>query len=65
MKIQYYLLSLIFFVLGCTTVSIIEKSQLILSSMVVRATSYNQYLAESKISIDILNTVLVKSCRSF
>ncbi len=63
MKIRYYLLSLILLA-GCTTVPITGRSQLILSSeseeIAAGATSYGQYLAESKISTDKTNTALVK-----
>lgn len=64
MKIQYYLLSLLFLLAGCTTAPITGRSQLILSDEAsdnaAGATSYGQYLAESKISTDKTNTALVK-----
>lgn len=64
MRIQYYLLPLLFLIVGCTTVPITGRSQLILSSeaeeIAAGATSYGQYLAESKISTDKTNTALVK-----
>jgi predicted Zn-dependent protease len=64
MRIQYFLLSLLFLIAGCTTVPITGRSQLILSSEAEEnaagATSYGQYLAESKISTDKTNTALVK-----
>ncbi|MBO7431954.1 MAG: M48 family metallopeptidase [Elusimicrobia bacterium] len=64
MKIQYYLLGLVFLVTGCTTVPMTGRYQLILSDEASEnaagATSYGQYLKESKISTDKTNTALVK-----
>lgn len=64
MKIQYYLLILLFLLAGCTTAPITGRSQLILSDEAsdnaAGATSYGQYLAESKISTDKTNSALVK-----
>jgi len=67
MKTKFYLLSLIglmFFITGCNTVPLTGRSQLILSSeaeeVAAGATSYGQYLAESKISNDKTKTALVK-----
>ena len=64
MRKQYFLLPLLFLIAGCTTVPITGRSQLILSSEAEEnaagATSYGQYLAESKISTDKTNTALVK-----
>ena len=64
MKIRYYLLCLIFAVVGCTTVPMTGRYQLLLSDEAQEnaagATSYGQYLKESKISTDKTNTALVK-----
>ena len=64
MKKHYYLLILILLLIGCTTVPMTGRKQLILSSEAEEnaagATSYGQYLAESKISTDKTNTALVK-----
>jgi predicted Zn-dependent protease len=64
MKMQYYLLGLVFLVTGCTTVPMTGRYQLILSDEASEnaagATSYGQYLKESKISTDKTNTALVK-----
>nr|MCR4663480.1 M48 family metallopeptidase [Endomicrobiaceae bacterium] len=64
MKKRYCLLALIFLIAGCTTVPMTGRRQLILSSEAEEnaagATSYGQYLAESKISTDKTNTALVK-----
>lgn len=64
MKIRYYLLCLVFALVGCTTVPMTGRYQLLLSDEAQEnaagATSYGQYLAESKISTDKTNTALVK-----
>lgn len=64
MKIQYFLLGLMFLVVGCTTVPMTGRMQLILtdeeSENAAGATSYGQYLAESQVSTDSVNTALVK-----
>ena len=64
MKIHYYLLILVFLIVGCTTVPMTGRRQLILSDEASEnaagATSYGQYLKESKISTDKTNTALVK-----
>ena len=64
MKIKYCLLVIIFFFIGCTTVPITGRSQFILTTeeedAAMGATAYGQYLAESKISTDEVNTALVK-----
>ena len=64
MKIRYCFLALIFLMIGCTTVPMTGRRQLILSSEAEEnaagATSYGQYLKESKISTDKTNTALVK-----
>jgi predicted Zn-dependent protease len=64
MKIRYYLLCLIFAVVGCTTVPMTGRYQLLLSDEAQEnaagATSYGQYLKESKISTHKTNTALVK-----
>ena len=64
MKKHYCLLALIFLMIGCTIVPMTGRRQLILSSEAEEnaagATSYGQYLAESKISTDKTNTALVK-----
>ena len=64
MKIKYYLLALIFLTVGCSTVPMTGRHRLLLSDEAEEnaagATSYGQYLAESKISKDKTNTALVK-----
>ena len=64
MKIHYYLLVVAFLIAGCTTVPMTGRYQLILSDEASEnaagATSYGQYLKESKISTDKTNTALVK-----
>ncbi len=64
MKIRYYLLCLVFALVGCTTVPMTGRYQLLLSDEAQEnaagATSYGQYLKESKISTDKTNTALVK-----
>ena len=64
MKIQYYLLALVFVVAGCTTVPMTGRYQLLLSDeaeeIAAGATSYGQYLSEAKISTDKTNTARVK-----
>ncbi|MBQ1609347.1 MAG: M48 family metallopeptidase, partial [Elusimicrobia bacterium] len=64
MKIRYCLLTLIFLIVGCTTVPMTGRHRLILSDEAQEnaagATSYGQYLSESKISKDKTNTALVK-----
>ena len=64
MKIHYYFLGLVFLIIGCTTVPMTGRPQLILSDEASEnaagATSYGQYLSESKISTDKTNTALVK-----
>ncbi|MBO7610849.1 MAG: M48 family metallopeptidase [Elusimicrobia bacterium] len=65
MKKQYYLLlALLVLVVGCTTVPMTGRYQLLLSDeaeeIAAGATSYGQYLAEAKISTDKTNTALVK-----
>ena len=64
-KIQYCLLFCSFmFIMACTTVPMTGRPQLLLSSeaeeAAAGATSYSQYLAESKISTDKTKTALVK-----
>ena len=64
MKIKHCFLFLLFFFVGCTTVPITGRSQFLLTTekeeSAMGATAYGQYLAESKISTDEINTELVK-----
>lgn len=69
MKIKYLLLFLlIFFFVGCTTVPITGRSQFLLTTeeeeAAIGATAYGQYLSESTISTDVVNTALVKKVGS-
>ncbi len=61
---KFYLLLFVLFLSSCTTVSMTGRQQLLLSTeseeAASGAASYKQYLEESKISTDKINTELVK-----